>query len=122
MTLPFQTIHFGLYDVFKKSMNPDNKYSPFTHVTAGALSGGVAAAITNPVDCAKTLLQTRGASHDSSIKNVSGIIKPIKIIVSTYGVKGLFRGVIPRVVYVMPGTGISWLTYEYFKRFLSKNN
>ncbi|PVU95781.1 hypothetical protein BB559_002605 [Furculomyces boomerangus] len=119
MNLPLQSIQFGLYDVFKKTLNPDHSYSPLTHVTSGALSGAIAAAVTTPIDCAKTLLQTRGLSSDIKIRTVSGVIEPFKIIIKLYGFKGLFRGILPRVISFMPGTAISWTTYEYFKYFIS---
>ncbi|PVU91364.1 hypothetical protein BB561_004431 [Smittium simulii] len=118
LNLPLQIIQFALYDVFNKSLNPERAYSPLTHVTSGALSGAIAAAVTTPIDCAKTLLQTRGISEDARIRSVTGIVKPFQIIIETYGFKGLFRGILPRVLSIMPGTAISWTTYEYFKHIL----
>lgn len=119
MNLPFQSIQFGLYDLFKSSANPSNSYSPLVHVVSGALSGAIAAALTTPIDCAKTLLQTRGISPDSAIQSTSGIFKALNLIVAKYGVRGLFRGMSPRIISVMPSTAICWTTYEYFKYLFS---
>ena len=37
----------------KSLLNTDGTYSPITHVTAGGVAGGVAAAVTTPLDVAK---------------------------------------------------------------------
>jgi hypothetical protein len=38
----------------------------------------------------------------------------LRIIVSRDGVKGLRRGMLPRVLTVAPSTAISWMSYEFF--------
>ncbi|KAJ1940409.1 Fe(2+) transporter, partial [Kickxella alabastrina] len=35
MNMPFQTIQFGCYDLFRRTLNPSGTYSPTTHVMAG---------------------------------------------------------------------------------------
>lgn len=39
--------------------NPEHKYDPATHLIAGGLGGGVASAVTTPLDCIKTVLNTQ---------------------------------------------------------------
>jgi hypothetical protein len=56
-----QTIHFTLYENITRRLNPTGKYDPQTHVVAGALSGGLAAAATTPLDVIKTVLNTQEA-------------------------------------------------------------
>lgn len=56
-----QTIHFTLYENITRRLNPTGKYDPQTHVVAGALSGGLAAAATTPLDVLKTVLNTQEA-------------------------------------------------------------
>ncbi|KAJ1590816.1 hypothetical protein NDA11_002969 [Ustilago hordei] len=48
MTVPFTAVQFSVYEWAKKVLNPSETYSPMTHVSAGAFSGAVAAAVTNP--------------------------------------------------------------------------
>ena len=55
---------------------------------AGSISGGVAAAATNPTELVKTRLQTKGNTH-------KGSLAVIRDIVSTEGVAGLWRGAVP---------------------------
>lgn len=109
MTVPFTAVQFSVYEWAKKVLNPSENYSPITHVTAGGFSGAVAAAVTTPLDVAKTLLQTRGTSTDPKIRNASGMIEAFKIIHQREGMKGFARGLTPRVLTFMPSNALCWL-------------
>ena len=120
MTVPFTAAQFSVYEWAKKVINPSETYSPTTHVIAGGFSGAVAAAITNPLDVAKTLLQTRGSSTDATIRNASGMLEACKIIKQREGLKGFARGLTPRVLTFMPSNALCWLSYEGFRFFLNQ--
>lgn len=115
MSVPFTAVQFSAYESLKSFMNPSGAYSPVTHVVAGGIAGGLAAAVTTPLDVAKTLLQTRGSSTEERIRNARGMGEALKIIVERDGWRGLKRGMLPRVLTVAPSTAISWLSYEFFK-------
>ncbi|RSH93630.1 Fe(2+) transporter [Saitozyma podzolica] len=115
MTVPFTAVQFSVYESLKSLINPEGGYSPITHVVAGGVAGGVAAAVTTPLDVAKTLLQTRGDSTDPRIRNARGMAEALRIITSRDGIRGLRRGMLPRVLTVAPSTAISWMSYEFFK-------
>lgn len=53
MTVPFTAVQFSVYESLKGVINPDGSYSPMTHIVAGGIAGGVAAAVTTPLDVAK---------------------------------------------------------------------
>lgn len=114
MSVPFTAVQFTAYESIKKVLNPGDQYSPITHVTAGGMAGGVAAAITTPLDVAKTLLQTRGTSDDARIRNARGMRDAFKIIYERNGLRGFTRGLTPRVVTFMPSNALCWLCYEFF--------
>lgn len=116
MTVPFTAAQFSVYEWAKKVLNPSESYSPLTHVTAGGFSGAVAAALTNPLDVAKTLLQTRGNSTDSTIRNASGMLEAIQIIKKREGFRGYTRGLAPRVLTFMPSNALCWLVSRCFQR------
>ncbi|XP_026679666.1 mitoferrin-1 isoform X5 [Diaphorina citri] len=59
MNVPFQSIHFITYEVMQTITNPSRSYNPIAHMMSGAISGGVAAAITTPLDVCKTFLNTQ---------------------------------------------------------------
>jgi len=115
MNVPFTAVQFSVYETLKGLLNPSGEYSPTTHVVAGGVAGGVAAAVTTPLDVAKTLLQTRGQSEDPRIRSARGMVEALRIIWDRDGFRGLRRGMTPRVLTFAPSTAISWLSYEFFK-------
>lgn len=118
MTIPFTTVQFTVYEQLKKFLNPSNAYSPVTHVIAGGMAGAVGAAVTTPLDVAKTLLQTRGTSHDKEIRTCKGMLHAFRIIWQRDGLKGFGRGLTPRVLTHMPSNALSWLSYEFFSQYM----
>ncbi|KAI0320865.1 mitochondrial carrier domain-containing protein [Amylostereum chailletii] len=115
MSVPFTATQFTVYEQVKTLLNPSGVYSPGTHIVAGGAAGAVAAALTTPLDVAKTLLQTRGTSADPEIRNCRGMLHAFKIIWARNGAAGFARGLTPRVVTHMPSNALCWLSYEFFK-------
>ncbi|KAI5837381.1 mitochondrial carrier domain-containing protein [Morchella snyderi] len=122
MTIPFTAIQFTVYESLSKVLNPVKRYDPFSHCVAGGMAGAVAAAMTTPLDVIKTLLQTRGTSTDTRIRNCDGLVNAAKIIYAREGMKGFARGLRPRIVTTMPSTAICWTSYEMAKYYLLRNN
>jgi len=122
MNIPFNSIHFIIYEFYRKKLNPTGKYDPKSHIIAGAMAGGIASIITNPLDVSKTLLQLRGTSADSTIVNANGLWQASKIIYKRNGLIGFTKGMVPRMLYNMPSTAISWTAYEFCKYILNKRN
>lgn len=108
MTVPFTAAQFTAYESLSRFMNPSEKYDPMTHCVAGGLAGGVAAAVTTPLDVIKTLLQTRGTASDLEIRRAKGLVEAARIIKMRDGWGGFFRGLRPRIVTTMPSTAICW--------------
>ncbi|KAI9464189.1 mitochondrial carrier domain-containing protein [Boletus coccyginus] len=115
MSVPFTAVQFTVYEQIKKVLNPNGEYSPVTHMIAGGMAGGVAAGVTTPLDVAKTLLQTRGTSHDPEIRRLGGMMDALRVIWKRDGMKGFGRGISPRVLTHMPSNALCWLSYEFFK-------
>ncbi|KAI8915868.1 mitochondrial carrier domain-containing protein [Gorgonomyces haynaldii] len=115
MSIPFQSVQFTTYEYCRKRLNPKNEYNPMTHIVSGGLAGGLASLLTNPLDVAKTLLQTRGISQDAVLRNVSGLGQACKIIYKRHGIFGFMRGVQARLLSNMPSTAVAWTTYEFLK-------
>ncbi|KAJ1659781.1 Fe(2+) transporter [Dispira simplex] len=115
MSIPFQSIQFATYETCRKFLNPQDMYSPFTHVVSGGLAGTIAAAATTPLDVVRTTLQTRGHSTDPRIQRVSGMTEACRLIYERKGMAGFWKGIKPRIISHAPSTALSWVTYEYFK-------
>ena len=123
MTVPFTAAQFTAYESLSRVMNPSQKYDPITHCVAGGLAGGIAAAVTTPLDVIKTLLQTRGTVQDAEIRNARGLIAAAAIIKRRDGWTGFFRGLRPRMITTMPSTAICWSAYELAKAyFISRSD
>ncbi|KAK6075246.1 hypothetical protein SCUP515_06023 [Seiridium cupressi] len=120
MTVPFTALQFLAYESISTSMNPDKKYDPITHCTAGAVAGGFAAALTTPMDVIKTMLQTRGSATDPELRSVNGFMAGCRLMYRREGMRGFFKGVKPRIVTTMPSTAICWSAYEFSKTLLDR--
>lgn len=47
-------------------------------------------------------------------------VKIGKVIYAEEGIRGLFKGAVPRVITMAPASAISWTTYELMKNWLAK--
>lgn len=112
MNIPFQSIHFMVYEFAQTITNKDGAYNPPAHMVSGAAAGAIAAAITTPLDVCKTLLNTQEVGF------TRGMIEAVKKVYRLGGPTGYFRGLQARVMYQMPATAICWSTYEFFKYIL----
>jgi len=84
MNIPFQMCQFAVYEATMKFLNPEGKYDPKAHLIAGCTAGTLAAAITNPLDVCKTLLNTQvvkqvpgeygGGAGEEGVRNEGGWI------------------------------------------------
>ena len=127
MNVPFQAMHFVMYEAMIEVTNKERQYNPTAHMVSGAVAGAVAAAITNPLDVCKTLLNTQEpllASASSSLRTtgqVRGLFQAASTIYSCCGSRGFFQGLQARVMYTMPSTAIAWSVYELFKYLLNNS-
>lgn len=112
MNVPFQSIHFMVYEFAQTITNKDRVYNPTAHMVSGALAGAIASAVTTPLDVCKTLLNTQ------QVGSTAGLVDAVKKVYMFGGPMGYFRGLKARVMYQMPATAICWSTYEFFKYVL----
>lgn len=108
MTVPFTALQFSAYGSISQFINPQRDYNPQTHMIAGGLAGGFAAALTTPLDVIKTLLQTRGSAKDTELRLARGMFDAAAIIKRQHGYRGFFRGLRPRILTSVPSTAICW--------------
>ena len=97
--IPFSFVQFPIYEGLKQRYSRRNGHVDCPAAIAagfGAFSGGIAAAVTCPLD----VLKTRRMLGDSS--------SSLRSIAETEGVASLFRGVVPRMVWISAG-GLVWL-------------
>lgn len=105
--------HAQLKRVFNrfKSRAPTNRENLFL----AGVGGTLAAVIMTPVDVVKTRLMTQRASEALQYK---GIVPTLQRIFTEEGPGALFKGVIPRVMFLAPLAAITLSLYEGISRFL----
>lgn len=115
MNIPFQIVHFSVYEQAQNLLNYDREYKPVSHIVSGAVAGSTAALITNPLDVCKTLLNTQEVCCHSGKSVDRGMVQAVKTVIACKGYQGFFRGAKARMIFQMPSAAISWSVYEFFK-------
>ena len=119
MNIPFQVVHFVSYESLQDIFNNSRQYNPLSHMLSGAGAGALAAAITTPLDVAKTLLNTHEQRRfETKERRIRGMLSALVKIYKVKGFTGYFRGINARVIYQVPSTAICWSVYEFFKHSL----
>lgn len=89
---------------------------------AGAAAGAIAATFVCPLDVIKTRLQVRGLPETSgSGHKGSIIITSLRDIMKREGVKGMYRGLSPTLVALLPNWAVYFTVYGHAKGLLPSN-
>jgi hypothetical protein len=80
-------------NLLREFINDDKRTSVtfVRDVTAGCLSGSIAAIVSNPIDLCKTKLQTKSSPYRSSLHVIRDVVKH-------HGVQGLWVGTTPAAI------------------------
>ena len=111
--VPFSALYWGLLEPIRGRILRDPQQVPaseiaFANLTAGAIAGGAAAAITTPLDVVKTRAQLSG-------KESKPILRSLRELAAEGGVRSLFTGVGPRAARAAPACAIVVASYEVLK-------
>ncbi|KAI9292849.1 mitochondrial carrier [Neoconidiobolus thromboides FSU 785] len=116
--IPFTCIQFPIYELLKVQLNYQlgNKTEDipvWCSAIAGSISGGFAAAVTTPIDLAKTRIMLSSKNRiNTSQQYHSGILKTLLRVRKEEGISGLFKGIVPRVLWLSLGGSIFLGSYE----------
>ncbi|XP_025191367.1 S-adenosylmethionine mitochondrial carrier protein-like [Melanaphis sacchari] len=106
--VPFSMLQLPIWEYLKKEYR-NFTGKPLTTLEVafcGSISGGVAAALTTPIDVTKTQIMLANSAVD---QNFSTVFKNIYL---NKGINGLFAGFLPRVVFIMIGGALFFGVYE----------
>lgn len=109
-----QAVNFTAYNTFKKEllMRQDKAELPhYQSLILGGFSGGFGPLVNNPLDVVKTRLQKQVIKPGKTIK-YTGIRQAIGLIVKEEGYLALWKGITPRLMRIVPGQAITFMTYE----------
>jgi len=110
--LPFSTIQYPLYNLVKRLLGdrPDKPMEPWKAAICGSMTSAIAAAITTPLDLAQTRLMLKDPRVGAN--TIHGTLEQIY---KEDGSGGLFRGVVPRTLWMGLGGFIFLGSYEQAK-------
>ncbi|XP_021735815.1 uncharacterized protein LOC110702423 [Chenopodium quinoa] len=118
--IPHSIIKFYTYESLKQmlmSSHPPTKLpSTLQTLLCGGLAGSTAALFSTPFDVVKTRLQTQ---MPGSTQRYHSIFNTLQDICEHEGVRGLYRGLIPRLAMYMSQGALFFASYEFLKGFLS---
>ncbi|XP_031628360.1 solute carrier family 25 member 40-like isoform X2 [Contarinia nasturtii] len=125
--VPFSGVYWAIYESLK-AQNDVTVPTCWFSLFGGATSGSIAAFLTAPFDVVKTHKQIEFGEKvlyaDQPVKSLPkvGTIAILRKILHENGVRGIFAGVIPRVVKVAPACAIMITSFEYGKAFFFRHN
>ncbi|PUU73663.1 mitochondrial carrier domain-containing protein [Tuber borchii] len=107
--IPFTTIQFPLWEAIKRwrSVRKGGKVNAGESALFGSLSGCVAAAATTPLDVLKTRLML-GKKKEPALSILRDLVKE-------EGIRGLFKGIGPRVIWISVGGAIFLGAWDFAK-------
>jgi solute carrier family 25 S-adenosylmethionine transporter 26 len=108
--IPFAMIQFPLYEKFKQSF--ESGCTPVQAAACGSISGGIAAAVTTPLDVLKTRLMLGYSRSGQPYANVWDVMADTTL-------RGYFAGIQPRVLWITLGGFVFFGAYEQSKTLVS---
>ena len=80
--------------------------SPAESAILGGVAGCISALFTQPMDVLRTQMMTNGAAYGNSMATC------LQSVFQQHGVRGIYKGLVPRVAYVAPSVAIFFIAYE----------
>ena len=112
-----QGLRFMSYGVYKNAITNNNgnqKITTYQSFIGGMISGSISTLCNNPIDVVKTRMQGLNSHQYNSTFNC------IHIIIKKEGIYAFYKGIIPRLMRVVPGQGIIFASYEKISYVLTK--
>ncbi|XP_012575889.1 PREDICTED: S-adenosylmethionine mitochondrial carrier protein [Condylura cristata] len=115
--IPFSLVQFPLWESLKAlwSWRQDRVVDSWQSAVCGAFAGGFAAAVTTPLDVAKTRIMLAKAGSSTASGNVLSALHGVW---RTQGLSGLFAGVFPRMAAISLGGFIFLGAYDQTRSLL----
>ncbi|KAL3124687.1 hypothetical protein niasHT_001524 [Heterodera trifolii] len=119
--IPYAGIDLAVYETLKnlwirRKNSPGTDPGVVVILGCGLVSSSVGQVITYPIALIRTKLQARVISSDPN--QPSTITGQVAYIVKHEGYRGLYRGLAPNFMKVLPAVSISYLTYEQCRKWL----
>eukprot|EP01069_Polyplicarium_translucidae_P006321 Polyplicarium_translucidae@DN2942_c0_g1_i2.p1 len=127
MNLPYGALMVATNERLKKMVkleerlqaDSDDRTALALYFLCAGVSGGLASALTTPLDVIKTKLQTQAGSVGNAVK-YTGFVPSCRVVLAEEGLRGFWRGAAARTCLGAPGAAICWGTYELANLTLQK--
>lgn len=123
MVMPYTAIQFAVLHKFKSFVAGSSKaedharLSPYLSYVSGGLAGSAATVGSYPFDLLRTVLASQGEP-----KVYPNLRSAFLEITRTRGIRGLYAGLSPTLVEIVPYAGLQFGSYDTFKRWIKTWN
>ncbi|CAI4221015.1 unnamed protein product [Auanema sp. JU1783] len=117
--IPYAGIDLAIYETLKKlyvKHNPGSEPGSWTVLACGSVSSTCGQLASYPLALVRTRLQARSVSAD--ILQPDNMIGQFRYILKNDGFIGLYRGLAPNFMKVIPAVSISYVVYEKARKYL----
>ncbi|KAM7262627.1 hypothetical protein ACFE04_000310 [Oxalis oulophora] len=115
--VPYAATNYYAYDTLRKAYRKAFKKEEINNVMTlliGAAAGAISSSATFPLEVARKHMQA-GALNGRQYNNM---LHALASILETEGIQGLYRGLGPSCLKLVPAAGISFMCYEACKKIL----
>jgi solute carrier family 25 (mitochondrial citrate transporter), member 1 len=109
-----QAVNFTAYNVLKTKLmdwQGTTELASWQSLAIGGFSGGMGPLVNNPLDVIKTRLQKQVVVPGRPPK-YTGLLSGMAIVAREEGIFALWKGIVPRLLRIVPGQAITFMTYE----------
>nr|GLL17278.1 adenine nucleotide transporter BT1, chloroplastic/mitochondrial [Ipomoea trifida] len=120
--IPYAATNYFAYDTLRKSYTKFFKQERIGNIETlliGSMAGAISSSATFPLEVARKHMQVGAVSGRQVYKNV---IHALATILEQEGIAGLYKGLGPSCMKLVPAAGISFMCYEACKRILVEKN
>ncbi|KAJ7966164.1 adenine nucleotide transporter BT1, chloroplastic/mitochondrial-like [Quillaja saponaria] len=120
--IPYSATNYFAYDSLRKAYRKFSKQEKIGNIETlliGSAAGAISSSATFPLEVARKHMQVGALSGRQVYKNV---IHALASILEQEGILGLYRGLGPSCMKLVPAAGISFMCYEACKRILVDND
>jgi solute carrier family 25 citrate transporter 1 len=117
-----QAVNFTAYNYIKREVmarQGTDSLDSWQSLLIGGLSGGMGPLVNNPLDVVKTRLQKQVITPGKTPK-YTGLGQACLKIGREEGLLALWKGITPRLLRIMPGQAITFMTYEAVSAQMTK--
>jgi solute carrier family 25 phosphate transporter 23/24/25/41 len=124
---PYSALDLGTFEYLKRSVarrnarvrgchEDDAQPGGFMTAAIGGFSGAFGASAVYPLNLLRTRLQSQGTVLHP--RTYTGIMDVTRQTIKGEGVRGLFKGLTPNLLKVVPAVSITYVVYDKSKKFL----